>query len=116
MRKIEQEPLAILDQVPLVTQEQAYLAIVEDDPQQPESIQVAAEGGYYIEDTSIQDGGPDQNQITRTFNMKKQIEGGQCKYESRPDLDDIQVKLNPPPPQVSQLLMGSPVPMNIHED
>jgi hypothetical protein len=48
--------------------------------------------------------------------MKKQIEGGQCKYESRSDLDDIQAKLNPPPPQVSQLLMDSPAPMNANAD
>jgi hypothetical protein len=77
---------------------------------------VAPEGGFDIEDTSIQDCGPDQSQITRTFNMKKQIEGGQCKYESRSDLDDIQAKLNPPPPQVSQLLMDSPVPINARAD
>ncbi len=99
----------------MVTQEQADLAIVEEDQHQPESNQVVPEGCYDIEDTSIQDGGLDQNQIARTFNMKKQIEGGQCKYESRSDFDDIQVKLNAPL-HVSQLLMGSPVPMNIHAD
>jgi len=48
--------------------------------------------------------------------MKKQIEGGQCKYESRSDLDEIQGKLNPPPPQVSQLLMESPAPMDAQAD
>ena len=48
--------------------------------------------------------------------MKKQIEGGQCKYESRSDFDEIQGKLNPPPPQVSQLVMESPAPMIVHTE
>ena len=115
-REVEQEPPAIVDQVHMVTQERADQTVLEDDPQQPESNQVAPEGGYDIEDTSVQDGGPDQSQIARTFKMKKQIEGGQCKYESRSDLDEIQGKLNPPPPQVSQLLMESPAPIDAQAD
>ena len=54
---------------------------------------MASPEGYEInEDISIKDGITDQAQIDRVLDKKAaKIEGGQFKYESRTDLEDIQV-------------------------